>query len=155
MSIYYNDVLVIGFLVDRDSFLEPLLKECEAVTHTEERYNQKTGKRLEDVEIVDVEAGEFWVLDDVKVDTDQSADPILEEIAGRVGASITKHGDYYDGSGQLVAIEPALPERRDDGGHDLEVALAAKEELTRIERELRKLGLDPGKMGIFSCLDIY
>ena len=60
MSTDYEATVMLGYYFDGEDFYKPFIKARKELSHMEPRYCSKTGKKLEDVKIIDVEASEYY-----------------------------------------------------------------------------------------------
>jgi hypothetical protein len=149
MSIDYSAHLAIGFEIESSMF-DRFKVKTDPVWHMEERFSEKTGKKLQPVKVITEEAGEIYRFDGQEY---EQADDIVNAICHKLGACYSTHGSQYsydDESQLLFIIGPKYDDARDSyddgkltvsGAIEYPDLLALGEELNRIGQELLKLGL--------------
>lgn len=97
--IEYSATLRIGFVVDTGSVLDSFRVELPELSHTEPRWDPRTGKRVPDLKIVDQEAGSVIQVDDEVYDDDSDAhesqelfDHIVRHLGLKCGVDILDDG---------------------------------------------------------------
>jgi hypothetical protein len=152
MSIDHTPKTIIGFFPDMDDFLAPLKAHIEEVSHMEERFDTRTGKRLDDVKVVDIEEQEGWRFDGVAYQ-EEDTETLLEAIGEAVGAQITRVEDCYTGDVFGLAIVPNGVKTH--GGRFTFVTVAnAALQCTVIAQKLKDFGLDAGLAGVHTSMDV-
>ncbi len=99
----YSSSVVIGFTMDQDDFLMPFKTTTEEKFHMEERFDQKTGKKLKPTKVIDEESIEAYLVDGV---THEDSYDALDALATIVDCNISSHGNACTGEYFMVGIEP-------------------------------------------------
>jgi hypothetical protein len=109
MSIDYSTNLVVGWTITDEDIPKKFIKTIPEVSHKENRYSQKTGKRISSEIIVDKKGYDVYVFD-----VTEHEDPceFLCELAATIGACV----EYCFGDEPIrYSIEPVF-DRKDCGG---------------------------------------
>ncbi len=101
MGIDYGADIGIGYIINLDDLLAPFRVETEEKFHLEDRFDQKTGKKLEPAKVVDVEAGEAFVFEG---QTYEEGYELYEAMAEKLNCSIQNTGGYTDGETLFVTV---------------------------------------------------
>lgn len=80
MSVDYNFSALVGWRVKTKDILEPFKKETPEISHMEDRYNEKTGKKIHPVKIIDQFRETFYEFNGEKYEDAQElyADPKIQ-----------------------------------------------------------------------------
>jgi len=128
-------------------------------SHKEDRFDPKTGAKLQPEKVVDVEEHiGYKFLGKVIKDSDYEEVEELSNLIARHLKCLYNTSDGYNGVVSVV-FGPKMPRVLRDGdsfGHvdgpasyPFDAIAKMAPELKRIEKGLKKLGLQPGKAGIF------
>ncbi len=149
MGVDYSAHLAIGYELEASMF-DRFKVKTDPVWHMEERFSEKTGKKLAPVKVVTQEAGEVYRFDEQEF---EDVDSIVNAICHKLGACYSTHGSQYsydDESELTFIVGPKFDDARDsydDGPLSISGAieypdlLALGDELNRIGQALLKLGL--------------
>jgi hypothetical protein len=143
MGIDYDFRLAVGFRVTSQEIEETFGEPREEDFHMEQRFDPRTGKRLEDEKVVTRPAGLNLVLRDCEFD---SVEELVDAMAGEVGAVSYPCGSYMGGDEFDFIIGPKVPDEATsgfedshitvDGGFPFERLAELGPELARIKKEL-------------------
>lgn len=153
MGIDYSFWLDIGYKIDSSSLPESMLKVTEEKFHMEDRFDQRTGKQLPPVKVVDEEGGETtYVVDGTELeDTYELAEALAEKLGCEVEC---EHG--YSGEDFALTFSLNLPRTNEDDGDWGRVSAGSSilfEEATsskaqaamkKLAEDLKALGIEPG-----------
>lgn len=149
MSTDYSASPVVGWIIPVDSFLRPLRKQVKEEFHLEDRFDQKSGKKVGQVKVVDKEGGWYYFFEgeeygaapdeDDCMNGGEQDEELLEAIGKQVGASIHIDGNFMNGP--MYAVIQSKQLKQKDGEYPLKDVVKSVKELERIHRELVKLGL--------------
>lgn len=103
MGIDYSFYLAIGFIVDKQELLRPFATEVKEQFHMEDRFDPKTGVKLEPVKVIDSDGGTQYSLDGQIFD-ENSEYEVLEGLEDLLGCSITLGGGYSDNKTAYVSV---------------------------------------------------
>ncbi len=159
MGIDYAFNLGIGFVLDREDVLAPFRVEREEKFHMEDRFNPKTGKKVEPAKVVDEEAGEAFILDGTHHDDDWS---FLEALSQKLGCDITNQGGYSDDQTLYFTVkvkttgEDGLEDGRMTVGYSIAfvTVIESSSSVMLLAAKLKKLGIEPGVAKVFVQPDI-
>lgn len=104
MGMEHTSEMVIGFVACQDEILKYFELTTPEVSHIEDRYDPKTGKRLKPVVVVDEEERTVYRVDG---ETYEDSYDIAEALADAVGCRVTRHGNLFTGEDIVFAIEPS------------------------------------------------
>lgn len=163
MSIDTDSFIVVGFVINTADFFKPFLREREEKWHMENRYSPKTGLLIDQEKVIDVTAGyDIVFLGEVYNGPESLVeayspdriddDPMISAISNYLDASVTVGGDYYRGGPYFMMIEPRCINVK--GFIDIASVTRISPELERIGRALIDLGVEPGKCGIHSVINV-
>lgn len=153
MSIQYEPRTIIGFFPSIEDFLDEVERPLGEISHTEERYDQRTGKRLEDVKVVDREASIGYVVNGREFGEDDVQE-LLEYIGELIGATVETVDNGFTGDIYGVAIVPKGVEE-EANMYSFTVVKNAEVQCVILERKMRDLKLNPGYAGIHSTLCVF
>jgi hypothetical protein len=159
MSTSYSFRIAAGFEFTPEDLADAFGEEIKGKSHTEVRFDPKTGAKLKPVKVMDSESRVVCKFDGKVYESDeweQLADHVARNAKCRAISSV------YDFSGDgSVVFGPKMPNEAWDGldlGHielegplPLEPILKLGPELKRIAAALKKLGLKPGKPILRIC----
>jgi hypothetical protein len=165
MSVDRSAELIVGYVIPVEDFFKPLLVESKEVFHMEDRFDPKTGKKLDKQEkVVDRVAG-FDVAvgkrvfegpeDDTDLENFNPEDDITEAIGELLDCDVRVTGDFYNGCNIFVCLTCAKM-KYEDGSASIKELVKHQEDLERIGKACKKLlKVDPGLCGahalMFSC----
>lgn len=162
MSIDYSFGLMVGFRFSPGELDDVFGKKVPEKSHMEDRFDPKTGKKLAPEKVVDREAGLVYVFQGKELEDGEYH--VYEELANAIAGHV---GCNYDISGcdgnDMVIFGPSIKymEEGTDWGHigtsgplPLDAVVKAAPKLKQIATKLKKLGLVPGKAGIFITYDV-
>lgn len=158
MGIDYGCYLGIGFITDKETVLAPFRKVLPEVSHMEDRFDQKTGKKLAPVKVVDEGEGEEFVFDGRHYDDDFE---LFEAIGKKLNCSIGDTGGYTEGTTVYIEVDVDT----DDGGVDdgrftvggaatFADVTALRAQLTKLKRDFKKLGIELDEPMVFPAYSI-
>lgn len=165
MSIHYSFYLRAGFNVPTEDlkklFEQKTVTHEEGSFHMEDRFDSKTGQKVEPVKIWDkkpkTKTERWWVIDGERFDDweDEIMTRVFEEKLGC-------HVDYYwqaygnDPSFGFYIHDPNNDDSMDEGRfaiHNLSMDYAAvcamQPKLAELKQKLQAMGVDPGEPEIF------
>jgi hypothetical protein len=149
MSTDYYIELAVGFEIHINDLLAPFEKISPEKSHLEDRYDEKTGKKLDPVRVVDQEEQVVWKINGEEFDCEDSA---ADAVADKVNAVAT----YGYGTIENVVIGPPMPLGEESNestwshfttGPNYSFRSLAKmgSKLDEIAKELKKLGIESGR----------
>ena len=153
MSMDYSTNLVVGWILDEDDIPNIFIETIPEVSHKEDRYDQKTGKKIDQEIVVDKHGYDVYVLGDT-----QYEDPyeFLVGLAATIGACV----GYSYGNDQKYSIEPVF-DKKDCGGSDDDIIwvdlysipkyISAAE---KIHQKLTKLGFKLPEPRIMAIMEV-
>ena len=150
MSIDCDSVLGIGYLINPDTLPDQLARRLPEIWHWENRYDPRTGRKLDKQEkVVTEEASVTFVLGGEEYD---DFDEFLEAVAEKVGGCA---GVYWSGSDRAYLIQPTISED-DDGqaGIELELLLLYLPKIRKIGERLRDLGFKVSKPRVYPLINL-
>lgn len=159
MGIDYSANVGIGFIVDREDLLAPFRVETEEKFHMEDRYDPKTGKKLEPVKIVDVEAGEIFEFEGKTFEEEYE---VVEAIADKLDCIIEDTGGYTDCETLQITVKVEHTDE-DDVDCDrfyvgssilFDNVTALRAELKRVAKGFKKYGVDVGEAKVYVAYGI-
>lgn len=153
MGIDYSFWLVIGYKINSADLPKSMIKYTEEKFHMEDRYNQRTGKKLAPVKVIDEEGGEdVYLVNGKECEyTYEFADALADEL----GCSVEIDHEY---SGQEFTIMFSI-EFKTTGEDDVDwdrvstgcsilfddaTSTKARAAVKKLGKDLKKLGIDPG-----------
>jgi hypothetical protein len=147
MSTEYNSVLVVGWLLDKDDLPKNFIKAKPEITHKEDRFDSKTGRKVTPEVVVDEKKREVLVLDGVEYEEYDEFD-FFCALAHKVGAVAGQTGDFNNGDVQYT-LEPKLANTDNQSLYSMpKYAKSAKE----IHKRLIKLGFKLPKPEVMAVL---
>jgi len=148
MSIDYSFELALGFRVTREEVEKLFGQKLPEKSHTEPRYDSKTGERLDDVQVLDDEAELQLIWNSVEYD---SCEELLDTVFGTIGVEVHLGGSQLSDEEHYI-IGPGLATTGDREDIDSHITLgadvipsdmlAAISVLPSIERFMKRLGFD-------------
>lgn len=148
-----NPHTIIGFFPSIEDFLDGIEQPLPEISHMEERYDQKTGKRVDDVKIVDREEQIGYVFGG-KEYTEDDVQQLFEDIGELIGATVETVDNAFTGDIYGVAIVPKGV-TEEAGMYSFTTVKNAKVQCVILERKMRDLKLNPGYAGIHSTLCVF
>jgi hypothetical protein len=125
----------------------------------EDRFDQKSGKKLASVKVVDSEAGEKYVFEGKDFDDDQYE--FLDMLAGKLKCSIANGGGYSNGETLYISVDfDVANDGTDEGrvtcGGSASIKNIAKaiKQAEALKKKLAKLGVKVGEPRVFIQPDI-
>lgn len=105
MGMNWESATVVGFVIDKDDLEMPFKQTVPEEFHMEDRYNRRTGKKLnEQVKVVDKKEYEEFFFNGSSVGDDPSE--LVSCLESEVGCRISMYGNYCDAIDLVYAIEP-------------------------------------------------
>jgi hypothetical protein len=165
MSVDHDAVTVVGFAISFEDFFKPLLKPSKEVSHMEDRFDPKTGKKLPtQAKVIDREAGFNIVVGKEEFEGPQDEsdlegswspeDDLMEAIGEHLGCSVSYTGDMYNGCCFYITFEPTKLPSKDETYLLKDVAKYVKE-CERIRKAIKKLvKFDPGPAVVTSLMSV-
>lgn len=148
----YSSATVIGFVMDQDDFLMPFKTMTEEKFHVEDRFDQRTGKKLKPVKVVDEPSEEGYVVDG---EVYECSYDVMDALSSLVGCDIRQHGNACTGEDFMVSVEPKYASALHEGSVKLAEVPKLMEECLRIRVDFKKrFGMDLGEP-VITSLDSY
>lgn len=166
MSTDHDAVSCVGFAVSFEDFFGPMLRRTKEVSHMEDRFDGKTGKKLDKQEkVVDRAAGFNIVVGkqefegpESKEDLDGSfcpEDDMLSAVGELLNADVSYTGDMCNGCCFFVMVQPFGLIDKKEGPVTIKNIVKQAKEFERIRKELKKLiGFDPGEAEVSSLMSV-
>lgn len=148
MGIDYSVHLAVGFVVTESDLVRTFGKQTVRRSHFEDRYDQRTGKLVGQVEVLDEPGSTVYVIDGKKYDLSLDA---ADGLASLVGAHATYNGCFVSDDVSFI-IGPGFRTNDDDlddgrftvgGSSSFDEISKLGPELEAIRKKLSDLGLDP------------
>jgi hypothetical protein len=163
MSTEYDVSIGVGCVVTQEDLEKPFSKTVPEISHMEDRYSQKTGKKLAPVKVVDQEShDELWFDGELIEDEDESYMLALK-MATKIGCCVLRFGNQLTGN-FFYLFGPRISEQERTeslscnlsvgGDLSLEEVGSKTKECKKIHEELMKLGVNPEKPKIVCVYDI-
>ncbi len=158
MSTYYSFSVAVGFEIGFKHVLKKYGRELPEKSRMEDRFDPKSGKKVDPVKVVDRPAGLRVVIRKRTYDPAEDAREICEALGREIGAKVQLISDNpecgLDGD-DWVLVSPAglrfkAPGGIDygrssaDGGFPVKDLAMALPKFERLKAQLHKLGLRPG-----------
>lgn len=153
MSIQYEPRTIIGFFPSIEDFLDEVERPLGEISHTEERYDQRTGKRLEDVKVVDREATIGYVVNGREFGEDDVQE-LFEYIGELIGATVETVDNAFSGDIYGVAIVPKGVEE-EARMYSFTTVKNAELQCAVLEKKMKDLNLNPGYAGIHPAMNVF
>lgn len=166
MSVYYSFYLRVGFKVDLEAlkkhFEHNNISHQEGVFHMEDRYDPKTGAKLNPVQVWDKKPKtikeRWWIIDGKRFDDwedEPMANLFAEKLDCRVDYFWTAYGD--DPSYGFYLHDPNNKDKTNTGRgvdiHNLSMDYAAvcamQPKLAELKQKLLAMGINPGVPQVF------
>lgn len=160
----------VGFMVPYEDLVKPLTFEKAEESHLEDRFDPKTGAKLEPEKVVDVEAGPWvrlngkeWPLEEW---WDSAMEEFFEELGAHVGCGVSTFGGHHYGwvAFDLLGDSCEVPNTSYDCHSDWSagraLSLSKVVEMTtsfkgqEVRDKLRGMGLEIGEVLIFPALSV-
>lgn len=154
MSIDRTVGLGIGFVLKREAVIKKFRKKVAGKSHMEERFDAKTGKRLKDEEVVDVEPHHVHVLDgqtygDGDPDYDDGGTDLLDAIADKVGCDVEEFDGPDDHNENVIfKAKVKLSDDEFDGDGLIVTGSAGFKDVARLGPELKRIKAELMKLGV-------
>ncbi len=148
MSTEITVALIIGFAIDMDDLSMPFKVTLPQVSHVEDRYDQKTGEKLEAVTVVDSEEREAYVFEGEEY---AEGTELTEAMEQHIRCRINPHGDFFSGDLQY-SIQPV----KTAGKPEMSIieVLTFEAECLRIKRAFEKYGIHLGQPSVFALSSV-
>jgi hypothetical protein len=146
MGIDYSFSLAVGFVVDMDALLKPFAKVTKGKSHMEDRFDPKTGEKLEPVKVVDRGHRETYSLDGKRFGTDRY--DFLEALGVKLDCTIDDGGGYSDEQTAYVSVNFESDHSEDydrvtiNGRATLDEVVRCKEKCEALRKTLSDLGME-------------
>lgn len=158
MSVDYYANICIGFCISLKE-LSPFYAGRAEVSHLEDRFDIKTGKKCGETKVVDTDEGidykigghvfEGPTTKEMNAGYLRVPDDMIDFLAEKLDCRVTPDDDFeYSSNGQVLCFEP--------NGIKPTIAsiLKHQKEFTRIRKAAKKLGLDLGEPEVTAILGI-
>ncbi len=144
MSTEHTSALIVGFSISSDELVMPFKTTIPEASHIEDRYNHKTGEKLEPTTVIDVEAHEAYVFEDEEYD---DVNDLYEAMEQHIRCRINTHGDFFCGD-----LECSIQPSATAGKSCLTIAevTSLEVECLRIEKAFAKYGIHLGSPTVFA-----
>lgn len=165
MSIHYTFTLCVGFEFSEKNVLKLITKQkkINGKFHFEQRFDPKTGQKLEDVKIWDKEPEiEEWIeIDDKKFDDLDPLEPenIIEILEDHFKCNVEFNGEFNSKNGKYTFFVNDLIKNNDlNDFHNVNVInyqmnfediLSLKPKLDELKNKLIKFGFKPKSAKVF------
>jgi hypothetical protein len=155
MGIDYSSNLLIGYAFEAKAVEAPFARTVPEKSHMEDRFDPKTGKKLDPVKVVDDEERDVWEFNGESFED-------REELYTALAAAAKCQYVLY-GQSEYVAFGPdiELSSENPDCGHvyfagnlSYDAVVKAKAEVRRIGKKLRKFGLELPEPEVVVCWDV-
>ena len=136
MGIHYGIGLAIGFTIRLEEFLKPFAKTREEEFHIEDRWDPKTGKKLEPVKVVDDEGDEWYEYGAASMDEEE----LMEAVGNNFKCNINYIGDCEASEAVLEITLDDVVYTSEDDYDDGRVSIGCSmkfEELVALQSRLR------------------
>lgn len=159
--------LQVGFMLEYAEVVKAFAFEKAEVSHEEDRFDPKSGKKTETEKVVDSEGGTWVRLNGVECNAngewhDGELEPFFEELGAHLGCGVSTFGGGELGmvAFNLVGDDANVPNTSYDPHQDWSVGSALDleklaglwPELNRVARKMRELGLQPSKPSVFAAM---
>ncbi len=145
MGIDYSFNLAVGFVMDMDSLTKPFIVVAEEKFHMEDRFDPKTGAKLEPVKVVDEREEQNYVF---KGQTYEDQFELLEALGEELGCSVNNGGGYSDGKTAYISVDFETDDSGEDYGRvcvggkaTFDEISACKVKCMALKKALNKLGV--------------
>ncbi len=160
MGIDYECGTAIGFRFTHEELCKPFKQEVAEVSHLEDRFDPKTGKRIAPAVVVDVLGGESLFLDGEEFEHWQD---LSQAVADKLDCRLWIDGDMNgDDPSFVFGLTPVREEAGEDfgpvsTGDHYSFADVAKlgPRLKSLKKRLEALGLEPNEARIYSTCFVY
>src|SRR5579864_2116306 len=165
MSTDYDAVTVVGFAIPFEDFFKPLLKPSKEESHMEDRFDPKSGKKLDKQEkVVDRDAGFNIVVGEQEFEGPETEadldgnfcpeDDLMEAVGEALDCNVSYVGDMQNGCCFWVCCEPSKLKLK-DGGYTIAEVVKCADEFDRIRKAIKKLTKrDPGPAEATSVMSV-
>lgn len=156
----YTSEVVIGWIVDLDTMFRRFLVHRDEETELQDRWNPKTGEKVEPERVVTREAGFDIVLPFGTFEGPENDDftcwhpndDLIAWLEQELGCDVWLAGNFYDGE-VLLCIQPA-PLGTQGAPVAIEKLVKHIGEFDRVQRKAEDLGLDIGDARIQSITTV-
>jgi hypothetical protein len=148
MSTDHTAALIVGFSIAHDDLGTPFKTTLPEESHLEDRFNARTGVKLQPVKVVDADEREAYLFEGV---TYAELEELVEAMEQHVKCRINSHGDFFNGDLEY-SIQPTATAGKSFLGFE-EVA-ALKIECLRIKRAFEKYGIELGEPTVFALSSV-
>jgi len=149
MGIYYSFNLAVGFICEMDSLTKPFIVVTEDKFHMEDRFDSKSGAKLEPVKVVDERSEMTYVFMGKTYENQYELREALEE---ELGCNIYDGGGYSDGKTAYISVDFETDDSGEDYGRvcvggkaTFEEVAKCKEKCIDLKKALNALGV--GSLG--------
>lgn len=166
MSVDHDAEAVVGFAISFEDFFKPLMKRTKEEFHMEDRFDSKSGKKLDKQEkVVDKNAGFAIVIGEHEFEGPESKedlegswcpeDDVMEAISERLNAHVWYTGDMYNGCCFFVCIEPYNLVDKKEGPRTIKNIIKQAKEFERIRKDIKELiDMDPGEADVTALMSV-
>jgi hypothetical protein len=158
MGIDYSVHLGVGYILDREDIIAPFRVEIPEKFHMEDRFDPKTGVKLEPVKVVDEGGQEEFEYKGTRYEMEYE---LFEAIGQDLGCCIDNCGGYSDGETIRVTLDLDTDDSGiDDGRFTVGGAItfddltSRRAELITLKKAFKKLGIDLGEAKVFPAWNI-
>jgi len=163
MSVDHSADLVVGYVIPLESFFEKLLKHHPEKSHKEDRFDPKSGKKIEPETVIDedesydvVICGKAYPGPEVNYDPENwwPEDAVTDAIAEALDCYCSVIGDMYNGCCVFVCLESRKISTKDDAVSLKDIIKHVKD-LERIGKACKRLlKVDPGVCGAHAVMSV-
>ena len=168
MSTDYSSVLGVGFVLPLEEALDPFRKVSPETSHTEDRYDEKTGEKLDPVRVVDREEGDtFMWPGEPKSETEDSWD-FIYFIAEKLRCDSLTFGNHMGDRDDIFVLFGAEVKSDNESGIEgvecghinfagnlsYESVVEVAAELKALKERMENYGLKPKEAVIQNCWTI-
>lgn len=152
MSIEYDSVLVVGWLLDKNDLPKKFIKNLPETSHMEDRFDPKTGQKVTSEVVIDSEEREIFVLDGIEYE-DEDEVGFFYTLAHKVGAVASQ---VSTSDKMRYALEPKIARRSRANWCLIDLYDMAKyaKSAKAIHNKLIKLGFKLPKPKVMAILQI-
>ena len=155
MSVDYDAALAIGFTFDEDAFERAFGRTVPRESHMEDRYDPRTGEKVDPVEVLDCMEHEGLFLDGDEKEYGFDEE-LFEEISTRTRTHYVEQIDYdHTVTVTFGPTHEILPRPYENDCVEWRSLLLLGQELDQIATRLRELGLEPGEPTVSALLSCF
>lgn len=157
MGIDIDQSISIGFVLEEDEIKQVFGVATPEVSHMEDRFDPKTGAKLEPKKVIDTHSYTTFTLENKKFDGEYE---LMEALAKHLDVTVDRFGDSFGGrSGYVVGLghgtgscdAKRCPEL---GEIDLQEVIDDLPKLMELGDKLTNLGFSSRKVKIFNCYTV-